>query len=84
MAEYVCELPIEDMVSFVSGTTTIPVHERIVRCRDCRHMHIVRAWTGMDAPECWLHASRETGALGKNWTDPNGFCAWGERREVDA
>lgn len=35
MAEYICELPVDGMVSFVSGNTTIPVYERIVRCRNC-------------------------------------------------
>lgn len=55
--------------------------ERIVRCRDCEHMHRVRDWLGMDVDECWLHASRETGALGKERTEPDGFCAWGVRRE---
>lgn len=54
--------------------------EEIVRCRDCRHMHTVRNWLGMDVDECWLHADRESGALGKNRTEPDGFCAWGERR----
>lgn len=55
--------------------------ERIVRCRDCEYMHVVRQWTGIDMPECWLHASREN-ALGRELTEPDGFCAWGERREV--
>lgn len=35
MAEYICELPVEGMASFVSGSTTIPVHEPIIRCSDC-------------------------------------------------
>lgn len=51
----------------------------VVRCRDCVHMHTVRSWLGMDVDECWLHADPETGALGKNRTEPDGFCAWGER-----
>lgn len=54
--------------------------ERVVRCRDCKHMHVVRQM-GFDVAECWLHASHETGALGKEPTEPDGFCAWGERRE---
>ena len=53
----------------------------LVRCKDCRHMHTVRNWLGMDVNECWLHADRESGALGKEPTEPDGFCAWGERRE---
>lgn len=55
--------------------------EPIVRCRDCKHMHTVRHWLGMDVDECWLHADRESGALGKERTEPDGFCAWGERRD---
>lgn len=55
--------------------------ERIVRCRDCKHMHKVRHWLGMDVDECWLHADRESGALGKVDTEPDGFCKWGARRE---
>lgn len=56
------------------------VHGEIVRCRDCRYMHTVRHWLGMDVDECWLHADRESGALGKERTEPDGYCAWGERR----
>lgn len=56
--------------------------KEIVRCRDCRHMHTVRNWLGMDVDECWLHADRESGALGKARTEPDGFCAWAERKEV--
>ena len=53
----------------------------VVRCRDCKHMHRVRSWLGMDVDECWLHADPETGALGKNRTEPDGFCAWGVRKD---
>ena len=54
--------------------------DAIVRCGECRHMHIVQNWPGMDVCECWLHADRESGALGKEPTQPDGFCAWGERK----
>ena len=57
--------------------------EEIIRCRDCKHMHTVRHWLGMDVDECWLHADPESGALGKERTEPDGFCAWGVRK-VDA
>ena len=52
----------------------------LVRCKDCKHMHVVRKWTGKDTPECWLHADSESGALGKEPTEPDGFCKWGESR----
>jgi len=55
----------------------------IVRCRNCKHMHTVRHWLGMDVDECWLHADPECGALGKERTEPDGYCAWGERRSDD-
>lgn len=62
------------------GEISLP-RERIIRCRDCLHMHTVRSWLGMDVDECWLHADKESGALGKEPTEPDGFCSWGERRE---
>lgn len=58
------------------------LREPVVRCRDCKHMHTVRSWTGADVDECWLHADQESGALGKEPTEPDGFCAWGERKEA--
>lgn len=101
MAEYVCELPVEGMASFVSGSTTIPVMERIVRCRDCKHY----------TPESMTREERGFGVYENVWepggcfnpercssvwdavleqmvpvgicTEPDGFCAWGERKEVD-
>lgn len=60
---------------------TVREYVPIVRCRNCKHMHTVRHWLGMDVDECWLHADRESGALGKERTEPDGFCAWAERRE---
>ena len=54
----------------------------VVRCKDCKYMHTVRHWLGMDVDECWLHADRESGALGKERTEPDGFCAWGRRNDA--
>lgn len=76
MAEYVCELPIDDMASFVSGTTTIPVHERIVRCRDCKHY--VPDHDPIDPG--WPMMCDDSG---RDMVEPYGFCAWGERKAVD-
>ena len=53
----------------------------IVRCGDCKYIHTVRSWLGIDEDQCWLHADHESGALGKEPTQPDGFCAWGRRRE---
>lgn len=76
MAEYVVEEPSDRSASW-------RVHERIVRCRDCKHT----APYG-DGIEC-------LGPLVQTWdyyndepldnpVQPDGFCAWGERKEVDA
>lgn len=46
------------------GWSWLPVLEEIVRCRDCEHYDA-------DDMEC-----RENGIR----PEPNGFCAWGERR----
>ena len=81
MAEYVCKLPVDGMVSFMSGTTTIPVRERIVRCRDCRYYDEI------------IHACDHpcvTPLRGDCHEDlifscfDNDFCCWGKRKEVDA
>lgn len=44
--------------------------ERIVRCRDCKFYQ----------PHTYSHFTCE---LLTYDADPNGFCAWGERKEVD-
>lgn len=44
--------------------------EPIVRCRDCKHM-----CETMDGYEC----QRSSGEY--FWCEPNGFCAWGERKD---
>ena len=47
------------------------VHERIVRCRDCHYFTDSPAWPG--AHECdYINRGVE----------PDGFCAWGERRDA--
>ena len=63
------------------GNPLGPARDEVVRCRDCRYMHTVRSWLGMDVDECWLHASPESGALGKERTEPDGYCAWGARAD---
>lgn len=44
------------------------VRERIVRCRDCKYYE----------PNTYSHFTCE---LLTFHVDPDGFCAWGERRE---
>ena len=82
MSEYIVELN-DNAVSggkFLLGSVYLDATQ-IVRCRDCIYMHTVRNWLGMDMGECWLRADRESGALGKERTEPDGFCAWAIRKE---
>lgn len=70
MSEYVCELPIEGMRSFVSGTTTIPVGERVVRCGRC--VFFLRGHPGEDISWC-RHLQR--------MVRKDGFCSFGRERD---
>lgn len=45
--------------------------EEVIRCRDCAHMFEM-----MDGFEC----ERRSGQY--HTCDPNGFCAWAERRQA--
>ena len=47
------------------------VREEIVRCRDCEYCSESMAWPG--AYECDFI---------NRGVEPDGFCAWGERREA--
>ena len=69
MAEYVVEYKDE-------GTYTTCAKERIVRCRDCKH--------GIGGGLCALFAFQlGDGHIIPADVEPDGFCAWGEPREVD-
>ena len=60
--------------------------EEIVRCRDCEHARIMRPldWrtgepsTVIEEWYCHWHSNAE----GASDIDPDGFCAWGERRDA--
>ena len=76
MDEYVCELPVEGMVSFMSGGVLIPVHERIVRCRDCERFSVDNS--DHDYRSGWWCKRWNT-----DMVKPDGFCAWACRKEED-
>ena len=71
MSEYVCnELAGWDFYN--DGNPRIKLwktDEEVIRCRDCAHMFEV-----MDGFEC----ERRSGQY--HTCEPNGFCAWAERR----
>lgn len=81
MAEYVVEEPGDQSTSW-------RVHERIVRCMDCKHGHITI--DGKSCKWCDLIATHDIDGNEPNngydpepYFDADFFCAWGEPREVD-
>lgn len=73
-AEYVVEDPIFIEATTESGETMrypTAVRERVVRCRDCAH-----------SEPCPLVGTEKLvcNFLDEMLVNPDGFCAWGERR----
>lgn len=69
-----------------------PVSEEIVRCRDCYFGKKVYWPANSKTPSDWLDCMGPMVETWDYWNDepqynpvpPDGFCAWAERREVDA
>lgn len=60
--------------------TVLDQCQPIVRCRDCKHCreHDMRAYGGDRDQLLCHHFSMSSGA---GWpVEPDGFCAWGERK----
>lgn len=78
MSEYIVDgavpnhtVRVEDEREVYWHMTHLPVREEIVRCRDCYYFTDSPAWP--DAHECdYINRGVE----------PDGFCAWGERRDA--
>ena len=78
MSEHIIEVEYDTF----NGTYTQKRHEEIVRCRDCVHCreHDMRAYGGRRDQLLCHHFSMSSGA---GWpVEPDGFCAWGERRDA--
>lgn len=64
----------------------LPVRERIVRCRDCKHVHVrhpLNPTTGVSAGiEDW-RCDYFWNAEELPKVQPDGFCSWGKRRESE-
>lgn len=75
MAEYVVEEPSSQSASW-------RVHERIVRCKNCKHGH--KGGTLCNFFETWFPiAGGDEYEFMPSDVEPDGFCAWGERKEVN-
>lgn len=56
---------------------TLVQREEIVRCGDCTYYDDEPDLTS-STPKCWRDPEHNGTAV---WTRPDGFCAWGERRD---
>ena len=73
MSEHVCDITgtLEGIDGIFDGHDSVRVRERVVRCRECAHWGGLWDWD--EAIGCDLADLPQA--------DPNGFCAWGERRD---
>ena len=77
------ELSDSERLSWLCG---IPIGEEIVRCRDCRHFTPNKEhW--LEPPEVPFPIIGATCDTCDFWAggckvEPDGFCAWGERRDA--
>ena len=77
MSEYIVDYTIQPR----GGMSAFDVREEIVRCRDCKY-------SAPDGTVCWNERFTHYEQIGDSceWgdvpmdTEPNGFCAWGERK----
>ena len=89
MSEYIVDgavpnrtVRVEDEREVYWHMTHLPVREEIVRCRDCKHCreHDMRAY-GADRNQLLCHHFSMSSGAG--WpVEPDGYCAWGERRDA--
>lgn len=82
MSEYIYERPDEPAKVVRDGWNVriewdFKQRERIVRCRDCAY-YDGEPDLESSMPKCWRDPEHRGAAV---WTQPDGFCAWGEPRE---
>lgn len=58
---------------------SIPCKERIVRCRDCRHMQTIDLSVYYGEHKHDFDMCTRVDGVQLN-AEPDGFCAWGERK----
>lgn len=90
MSEYIVRMPSDMPYEIKAELNAWYVNsEPIVRCRDCKHGHRVTWPVQSQIPPDYLNCS---GYLVDTWdyyndepkdnpVPPDGFCAWGKRRE---
>lgn len=84
MAEYICVMA-DDCSDVLYGSDeysgTVERRERVVRCRDC--LYLEQGPEGLFGCLKFLVASDYCADIPPSFCPyPDGFCAWGERRDV--
>ena len=71
MTEYI--ITVDETKADLDGNVPISAKREVVRCRDCKHADWFAA-VGVGTFKCKCH----------HWVSdkPDGFCAWGERRDA--
>ena len=83
MSEYIVELTDENHIRLMAECDGI--HERIVRCRDCEYLGCYKpfdAKTGKPSEKVTIYICNGQfwNVDGTSEVEPDGYCAWGERR----
>ena len=89
MSEHIIETEMFGDTAFVTIPPKEP-KEEIVRCRDCKHGHEVIWPPSWGIPADYLDCNGELVETWDYYSDeaklnpvkPNGFCAWGDRRDA--
>lgn len=71
----------------VAGELEEHGYVKVVRCRDCRHMEVFRPFDVFRMKPLEHAEYHCTSSQFSNWdfpieVDPDGYCAWAERKEV--
>lgn len=70
--EHVPQISKETAYEMLFGECGVPLYERIVRCKDCKHCADIKNYV-MGIEELWCDVNRHV-------VENYGFCAWGEER----
>lgn len=85
MSEHIIETETSAGVAFVPIGGTANLREEIVRCRDCENaqvLHPLNPITGVPAGIEYWRCAHFWNADELCDVEPDGFCAWGERRDA--
>ena len=85
MSEYIVRMPRDMPYELKAELNAWYVNsEPIVRCRDCKHFYEDRRNTSIGWVDVFVCESKQwstSSLMPSHEVEPDGFCAWAERRE---